>query len=100
MKREIFRGTCAKMPLLIGLSRKRFLTAFTGGRTSSHVTSPGRTIDVHSGQNAPQERDVISCAAALDCVRNGADIIRMHNPEMACGVLSLADALYRTQRPC
>ena len=100
MRSEILKGTCAKMPLLIGLSRKRFLTAFTGGHAASHFSSSDLMIDVLSGQNAPHERDVVSCAAALDCVRNGADIIRLHNPEMSCQVLSLADALYRTQRQC
>ncbi len=63
------------MPLLVGLSRKAFVTGLTGP--------------------ALQCRDGGSAAAAAIAVCNGADIIRTHNIEAAKTAVIIADAIKR-----
>ena len=56
-----------------------------------------RTKEMCTEGKEAHERDLASCAMIVDCVRNGADIVRMHNTEMAQEVVSVADALHRTR---
>lgn len=50
------------------------------------------------GERTPEARDVASGALMVDCIRNGADILRTHNPEFAKDIINVADALYRNKK--
>jgi len=89
LKGEILKGTCAKMPLLVGLSRKRFLETLIGAKLMFVWLNCGGL-----GERTPEERDVASGALMVDCVRNGANILRTHNPEFTRDIINVADALY------
>ena len=62
-------------PCLIGTSRKRFLGSLTG--------------------KDPAERDGATAATCVEAVRQGAHIVRVHNPAAVIDALKVADRLYR-----
>lgn len=66
----------ARLPLLLGPSRKGFLGALTG-------------------RQAAAERDWATAAAAALCVAGGANIIRAHNVEAVRDACRVADAARR-----
>ena len=67
-------------PLLVGASRKSFLTAATGERP-------------------PRDRDMATAAAVTAAVMFGAHIVRVHNVSAMIDVVRVADAV-RHGRPC
>lgn len=69
-------GALAKYPLLMGASRKRFLGALTGKEEAA-------------------DRDVATAALMVDAIRQGTQIVRVHNSQVAVDAVKIADQLYR-----
>ena len=67
-------GQGAAAPLLVGLSRKRFLGALTG-------------------RNDPRDRLAASLAGALAAARLGARVLRVHDVKETCDALKIAHTL-------
>jgi dihydropteroate synthase len=61
-------------PVLIGASRKRFLTEITGGEIT------GQPVE---------ERDAATVGACLAGIRGGANIVRVHNVAMTAAAVQV-----------
>ena len=75
---QLSRLHTLELPILFGISRKRFL-----GEVLTHTQLPAFT------DNTATDRDAIGMAAALLAVQQGASIIRTHNVEMSKQGLAL-----------
>lgn len=76
MSKLVSRPSFSGIPWLVGPSRKRFIGSVTK-------------------QDNPQDR-VMGTAAAITClIREGADIVRIHDVKDMVQVCSMADAIYR-----
>ena len=72
-------GGLAQAPMLVGMSRKRFV---------------GNMIVDEKGEDVPKEtRDIASAAAAVVALMNGANAIRAHDVKLHAGVARVADAV-------
>lgn len=76
MRREALPGVLARLPMLVGASRKRFLGSITG-------------------REAPEERDLGTAAACVVAAMQGAEIVRVHNVGMTAEALRVVDCVHK-----
>ncbi|WP_338755527.1 dihydropteroate synthase [Moraxella lincolnii] len=86
--RQLQAFGCFDLPILFGVSRKRFL-----GEVLDNSGTPafiGHTV---------KDRDPVGVAAALLAVQQGASIIRTHNVAMTCQALAIYEQVFLQQTP-
>ncbi len=79
---------CGEVPVLIGASRKSFLTIFEADALGSSEAFP----------SAPSEREGASIAAALYALRSGARIVRVHDVRATRQAIDTERGLSRLRR--